>query len=38
MLVASKGTTIVVRGKGPQAADAVAALTKLVEERFGEDR
>lgn len=38
MLVASKGTTIVVRGKGAQAADAVAALVKLVEDKFGEDR
>ena len=38
MLVASKGTTIVVRGKGAQAADAVAALAKLVEDRFGEER
>jgi len=38
MLVASKGTTIQVRGKGLQAADAVAALVKLIEERFGEDR
>ena len=38
MLVASKGSTIVVRGKGAQAADAVAALAKLVEDRFGEER
>ena len=38
MLVASKGTTIVVRGKGPQAGDAVTALVKLIEDRFGEDR
>jgi phosphocarrier protein HPr len=38
MLVASKGTTIQVKANGPQAGDAVAALVKLVEERFGEDR
>jgi phosphocarrier protein len=38
MLVASKGTTIVIRGKGPQAADAVTALTQLVADKFGEDR
>ncbi len=38
MLVASKGTTIVVSAKGPQAADAVAALVKLVQDKFGEER
>ncbi len=38
MLVASKGTTIVIRAKGAQAPDAVAALAKLVEEKFGEER
>ncbi len=38
MLVASKGTTIVISAKGPQAADAVAALVKLVEDKFGEER
>ncbi len=38
MLVASKGSTIVIRGKGAQAGDAVAALVKLVEDKFGEDR
>ncbi len=38
MLVAAKGTTIVVRAKGDQAAAAVAALAALVDERFGEDR
>jgi hypothetical protein len=27
-----------VRGKGAQAADAVAALAKLVEDKFGEER
>lgn len=38
MLVASKGTTITIRGKGAQAADAVAALVRLVEDKFGEER
>ena len=38
MLVAAKGTTIVVRTKGPQAEAACAALAQLVDDRFGEDR
>lgn len=38
MLVASKGTTIVIRGKGAQAPDAVAALAQLVQDKFGEER
>ena len=38
MLVAAKGTTIVVRARGAQAEQAVAALAQLVEDRFGEDR
>jgi phosphocarrier protein HPr len=38
MLVAAKGTTIVVRAKGDQAAAAVAALAALVDDRFGEER
>ena len=38
MLVAAKGTTIVVRTKGGQAEAAVAALAQLVDEKFGEDR
>ncbi len=38
MLVASKGSTIVIRAKGGQAEQAVAALAKLVEDKFGEDR
>lgn len=38
MLVASKGSTIVVRGKGARADEAVAALAALVEDRFGEER
>jgi phosphocarrier protein HPr len=38
MLVASKGTTIVVRARGTQAPDAVAALATLINDKFGEDR
>ena len=37
MLAASPGTTIRIAANGPQAAKAVAALVKLVEERFGEE-
>jgi phosphocarrier protein len=38
MLVAAKGTTIVVRTRGPQAEAACAALAQLVDDKFGEDR
>lgn len=38
MLVAAKGSTVVVRARGAQADDAVAALAQLIAERFGEDR
>ena len=38
MLVASKGTSIRVRAKGPDAADCVAALRELVASKFGEDK
>ena len=38
MLVAAKGTTIIVKAKGAQADAAVAALAALVDDRFGEDR
>ena len=38
MLVASKGTTIHVRCKGPDAAGCLAALRELVAARFGEDK
>ena len=37
MLVASKGTFITVRATGLDADDALAALAKLVKEKFGED-
>lgn len=38
MLVAAKGSTIVVRATGSECEEAVTALAQLVAERFGEDR
>jgi phosphocarrier protein HPr len=38
MLVASMGSTIIIRTRGPQAREAGEALAKLVQERFGEDK
>ena len=38
MLAASRGTTIEVETSGPQAEALGMALTKLVADRFGEDR
>ena len=38
MLVAAKGTTIVIRTRGLQAEPAAIALAALVDDRFGEDR
>jgi phosphocarrier protein len=38
MLVASKGSQIVLTAKGERSAEAVAALAQLVNDRFGEDR
>lgn len=38
MLVASMGSVISIRCKGPRAEDAGKALAKLVEGRFGEER
>jgi phosphocarrier protein len=38
MLVASKGTFIVIRASGAQAQECVAALAALVAERFGESK
>ena len=38
MLAASRGTTITVETSGPQAEVLGMALTKLVADRFGEDR
>jgi len=38
MLVAAKGTSIIVRGRGPDAEACVDALGDLVRNRFGEER
>ena len=38
MLVAAKGTSITVRAKGDEALAALDAITRLVAERFGEDK
>ena len=38
MLAAGPGATIAITAQGRQAAEAVAALSKLVENRFEEDR
>ncbi|MDQ7076483.1 MAG: HPr family phosphocarrier protein [Robiginitomaculum sp.] len=37
MLAAAKGTPLTISAKGPQAAEAVAALCALVEDGFGEN-
>ncbi len=37
MLAAAKGSTIEIEAEGPQAAEAVAALVELVNNRFDED-
>jgi phosphocarrier protein len=37
MLVAAKGTWIIVRCQGEDAAEALAALAALVKDKFGED-
>jgi phosphocarrier protein HPr len=36
MLVAAKGTTIIIRTRGPQATECLNALAELVRSRFGE--
>ena len=38
MLVAAKGSTVLVRARGARATEAVAALAALIANRFGEDR
>ena len=38
MLVAAKGTSIVIRTRGPEAKPCLAALEDLVRARFGEER
>jgi phosphocarrier protein HPr len=37
MLVASKGTKLVVKAKGDKAAEAVSEIVKLIDDKFGED-
>ncbi len=37
MLAAGQGTTIIIESEGPQAREAIAALTALVEDGFGEE-
>jgi phosphocarrier protein len=38
MLVASKGTTVTLRAKGDRAAEAVAAIAALIDDKFGEGK
>ena len=38
MLVASKGTKVTLRAKGDRAAEAVAAIAALIDDKFGEGK
>jgi phosphocarrier protein HPr len=38
MLVASKGSTVTVRAKGERAAEAVDAIVRLIDDKFGESK
>jgi phosphocarrier protein len=38
MLVASKGTVVTLRAKGDRAAEAVAAIEQLINDKFGEGK
>ena len=38
MLVASKGSVVTIKARGERCDEAVAALAKLIEEKFGEDK
>lgn len=38
MLVASKGSTVTVRAKGDKADEAVAAIARLIDDKFGEGK
>ena len=38
MLVASKGTTVTIKAKGDKASEAVAAITALIDDKFGEGK
>ena len=37
MLAAGQGTTILIEAEGPEAPEAIAAITALVEDGFGEE-
>lgn len=38
MLVASKGSTVILRAKGDKAQECVDAIGKLIDDKFGEDK
>jgi phosphocarrier protein HPr len=38
MLVASKGSKVTLRAKGPHAGEAIIALAKLINDKFGEGK
>jgi phosphocarrier protein HPr len=38
MLVASKGSTVTLKAKGEKAAEAIEAIAKLIDDKFGEDK
>jgi len=38
MLVASKGTKVTIKAKGDRAAEVVAAIVQLINDKFGEGR
>jgi len=38
MLVASKGSTVTLKAKGDKAAEAIDAIAKLIDDKFGEDK
>ena len=38
MLVASKGSTVTLKAKGDKAAEAVAAIAALIDDKFGEGK
>jgi phosphocarrier protein HPr len=38
MLVASKGTKVTIKGKGDRAAEVVAAIVALINDKFGEGK
>ena len=38
MLVASKGSVVTIRAKGDKAAEAIAAIVALIDDKFGEGK